>query len=447
MRGPLQGAFGLRARTAAAAVLVCVANLAFVMLALELAAFFLELVIVELFIIPDWTSVGPHTFRFAVFLRETTFWQSPAVVPLTAVFMVAQYEYVSRRPVGTSGVERTSATDRDSQTRLTRLAKRKGDRSSAAATDLRARLTRLAKQVGVPTPDVVVADAPRPNSYTVGRKGNATVVVTRPLLDALGDDELDVVLAHELAHVANRDATVMTMAVAPVRLARRVGVTLDRAIYGTGAILFVIMMVGLVLVTLSVVALLVYEAAVTVYDTVVGVLPVVGSGAVVPAAIADPITTVAGDIAITGFDGIVNVGAVLLLLSLFAVPPLLAIAVYYVVLGPVPRVLARYREFAADRAAARITGDPAALASALRTLSPDARPGRDFHRVGAIGELCLLPGGVGNDPEVGPIRAWVAESLPRLERTLSAVPTGAIAHPKTSDRVKHLRAVAREQET
>ena len=68
----LSGSPGLRARTAVAAVLVCVANLAFVMLALELGAFFLDLVIVELLIVPDWTSVGPRVFRLAVFLRGTT---------------------------------------------------------------------------------------------------------------------------------------------------------------------------------------------------------------------------------------------------------------------------------------------------------------------------------------------------------------------------------------
>ena len=416
---------GLRARTAVAAVLVCLANLAFVMLALELGAFFLDLVIVELLIVPDWTSVGPRVFRLAVFLRGTTFWQSPWVVPLTAAFMFAQYEYVSRRPIGTCAVYR----------------------SSTAAKDLRARLTRLAKQVGVPVPDAAVADKPRPNSYTVGRKGNATVVVTRPLIEALDDDELDAVLAHELAHVANRDATVMTMAVAPVRLARRVGTAIDRAVYGTGVTLYVITMIGLVLVTLSAAVILVYQVIVSAYDAVVGVLPLVGPGPVLPAAVADLVAAPVVGTAESAFDGFVNVGAVLLLLVVFAVPPLLAVAVYYVVLGPVPRVLARYREFAADRAAARITGDPAALASALATLSPDDRPDEDFRRVGAVGELCLLPGGIGDDPDVGPIRAYVGESSPRVERLLSAIPAGAVAHPDTGDRVERLRAVARDQET
>ena len=426
MRRSHAGSAGLRLRTAAVALLVCVANLAFVMLALELAAFFLETTIVELVLIPDWVSVGPEFTTVAAFLGDTTFWSSPWVVPLTAAFMLAQYECVSRRPIGTWAVYR----------------------SSTAAKDLRARLTRLAKQVGVPAPDAVVADKPRPNSYTVGRKGNATVVVTRPLLDALDDDELDAVLAHELAHVANRDATVMTMAVAPVRLARTVGTTLDRAIYGTGVTLYVIMIIFLVLVApISAAALLVYEASVDVYDTVVGVLPVGGSGPVLPPSVADPVAAMVFGIAGTAFDGFVNVGTVLLLLVVFAVPPLAGVAVYYVALGPVPRILARYREFAADRAAARITGDPAALASALATLSPDNRPEEDYRRAGAIGELCLLPGGIGDEADVGPIRAYVAEELSRLERLLRAIPAGAVAHPETDERVERLRALARKRET
>ncbi|NHN48179.1 M48 family metalloprotease [Halostella sp. JP-L12] len=423
MRRPFRGTHGLRARTAVAAVLVCVANLAFVMLALELVAFFLEMVVVELLVVPDWTSVGNDVIGFAAFLRETAFWRSPAVVPLTAAFMLAQYEYVSRRPLGTPAATRAAADDRDSQTRL----------------------TRLVKQVGTPAPEVLVADKPRPNSYAVGRKGNATVVVTRPLLDALDDDELDAVLAHELAHVTNRDATVMTMAVAPVRLARAAGTSLDRTVYWTGATCYAVGMFGTVLVTIGTLGLLIYRAATTVYDAVVGVLPVVGPGPVLPAAVADPVVAGARTVAATTFDGIVNVGAVLLLFAVFAVPPLAAVAVYYVALGPVPRLLARYREFAADRAAARITGDPAALASALATLSPDDRPDEDYRRAGAVGELCLLPGGIGDEAEVGPIRAYVAEELPRLERLLRAIPVGAVAHPETDERVERLRALAREQ--
>lgn len=421
MDGLSAGPRGLQLRTAVVAVLVCAANLAFVMLALELAAFFLELVIVELVLIPDWVTVGPEFAALAAFLRDSQFWRSPAVVPLTAAFMLAQYEYVSRRPIGTWAVYR----------------------SSTAAKDLRARLGRLSQQVGVPAPDAVVADKPRPNSYTVGRRGNATVVVTRPLIDALDDDELDAVLAHELSHVVNRDATVMTMAVAPVRLARAVGTTLDRAIYGTGVTLYVIMMVGLVLVTLSLFPLLVYKMAIAAYDTVVGVLPVVGSGPVLPASITDPVAATVFGIAGTVFDGIVNVGAVLLLLALFAVPPLAAVTVYYVVLGPVPRLLARYREFAADRAAARITGAPGALAGALETLSGDPRPDEDYRRVGAVGELCLLPGGIDDDTQSGPIRRYIAEERPRIERLIRAIPVGAVAHPETTDRIERLREMAR----
>ncbi len=48
----------------------------------------------------------------------------------------------------------------------------------------------------------------RTDSFAIGTLGGATVVVSEGLLSALDGDELDAVLAHELTHVADRDATV-----------------------------------------------------------------------------------------------------------------------------------------------------------------------------------------------------------------------------------------------
>jgi hypothetical protein len=62
-----------------------------------------------------------------------------------------------------------------------------------------------------------------PNSFAAGRSvRNATVVFTRGLLDRLTDQELEAVLAHELTHIVNRDAFVMTIAAAPALLGRKV---------------------------------------------------------------------------------------------------------------------------------------------------------------------------------------------------------------------------------
>jgi heat shock protein HtpX len=79
--------------------------------------------------------------------------------------------------------------------------------------DLHRRIERLSQQADLPKPTVAVANTRVPNAFATGRnKKNATVAVTTGLLRALDDDELDGVLAHELAHVKNRDVMVMTIA-------------------------------------------------------------------------------------------------------------------------------------------------------------------------------------------------------------------------------------------
>jgi heat shock protein HtpX len=64
----------------------------------------------------------------------------------------------------------------------------------------------------LPRPDVVVEDEAQPNSWVVDAPGRAPRLhVTRGLLDRLDAHELEAVVAHELSHVAHRDATVMTV--------------------------------------------------------------------------------------------------------------------------------------------------------------------------------------------------------------------------------------------
>jgi len=182
------------------------------------------------------------------------------------------------------------------------------------------RVTRLAKQAGVPAPSVAVADRAEPTCLTVDRDGSPTVIVTTGLLEHLDDDELDAALAHEVAHVANRDLPVAAAVAATLSIT-------DRLLEREGRLRVIL-----------------YNTAVVAAVTGVGVL-----------IFAIPIAVLA---------------LVVLVLSVVARTLLALDAVAL-------RVFARTREYAADRGAVSLTGDPASLASALRTLET-GHPERDL---------------------------------------------------------------------
>lgn len=79
--------------------------------------------------------------------------------------------------------------------------------------DLDARVTRLSQQANMNKPNIAVADTPIMNAFATGRStSTATVCVTTKLMKKLTNDELDAVIAHELAHIKNKDMIVMTAA-------------------------------------------------------------------------------------------------------------------------------------------------------------------------------------------------------------------------------------------
>jgi heat shock protein HtpX len=72
---------------------------------------------------------------------------------------------------------------------------------------------RLATRAGVPMPRVYIIPTDAPNAFATGRNPeHAVIAVTEGIMRILSDDELEGVLAHELAHVANRDVLISTIA-------------------------------------------------------------------------------------------------------------------------------------------------------------------------------------------------------------------------------------------
>lgn len=73
-------------------------------------------------------------------------------------------------------------------------------------------VARLADAAGLPQPKVYIIDTPQPNAFATGRDPkNAAVAATTGLLNMLTREEVAGVMAHELAHVQNRDTLTMTV--------------------------------------------------------------------------------------------------------------------------------------------------------------------------------------------------------------------------------------------
>ena len=183
--------------------------------------------------------------------------------------------------------------------------------TAAEAPELHAIVERLCMLADLPKPRIVLERERLANSWLVGlSRGRSQLHVTQGLLDLLSIEQLEAVVAHELAHAAHRDAAVMT------------------AVGGPGAILL-------------------------------------GGGR---------------RLTRSGGFWVVSMGGAL------------AAAIGWLSrLGT--QALSRHRELAADAASARLTGHPAALASALRAVSGQLRvlPREDLRVAAARDLFHLLP--------------------------------------------------------
>lgn len=179
------------------------------------------------------------------------------------------------------------------------------------------RFERLAAEMDVAGAALLVARFGEPNAFSVRGPRRAVVVVDRSLFGLLAADEFEAILAHELAHLETADALVQTLAYGLVRT-----------------------LVGVLVVA-----------------TIPAVLAVTG--------LARAVAWIRGRPAAWTRTLPARVRAAIegLLLQLLLV---LTVAV---------RAHARRREFAADRRAAEVTGDPLALARGLRKIERATRAG------------------------------------------------------------------------
>ncbi|MFH1806607.1 MAG: zinc metalloprotease HtpX [Pseudomonadota bacterium] len=80
------------------------------------------------------------------------------------------------------------------------------------APELVAMVRQLSERAGLPMPKVYVIENPQPNAFATGRNPeNAAVAATTGLLKLLNPNEIAGVMAHELAHIKNRDTLIMTV--------------------------------------------------------------------------------------------------------------------------------------------------------------------------------------------------------------------------------------------
>ncbi len=96
---------------------------------------------------------------------------------------------------------------------------------------------RQAREAGIGMPDVAIFPSPQPNAFATGAsRNNSLVAVSAGLLQHMKPNEVEAVLAHEVAHVANGDMITMTLLQGVLNtfvlfLSRMIGQVIDRAVF------------------------------------------------------------------------------------------------------------------------------------------------------------------------------------------------------------------------
>jgi heat shock protein HtpX len=206
---------------------------------------------------------------------------------------------------------------------------------------------KVALSNGLPVPKVAVMNTAVPNAFATGKsKRSSVVAVTTGIMDLLDDEELEGVIAHELAHIRHRDVLILTLA----------------SIFSTVAFF-----------------LMRYAFFGSMY----------------------------GRSSREGGSGMILV--------------LIVAGITWFVSFLIIRAISRYREFAADRGGAQMTGKPDRLASALLKINGSMKrmPQKQLQRVESMNAFFIIP-------------AFSGDTLSRLFST----------HPPVEERVRRLREMA-----
>ena len=219
--------------------------------------------------------------------------------------------------------------------------------SAAQAPELHAMVEELAGRAGLPKPKVYISPSPQPNAFATGRNpSHSAVAVTEGLMQQCPPEEIRAVLAHEMAHIRNRDILIGSIAAA---IATAISFVANMAMF-------------------------------------------------------------AGLFGGSSDDDEGPSGASMLLMAIVA--PIAA--------GMLQMAVSRSREFEADRVGARISGDPLALASALRRLE----------RVSQQAPMDIAP---------AQASAWIVNPLTGNRRDMSRL---FMTHPPVAERVARLEQLA-----
>lgn len=118
---------------------------------------------------------------------------------------------------------------------LIRLVTRARPVSRREQTKLYDMVENLAVTAGLPMPRIEVMPSNALNAYATGiGPDDAAIAVTRGLLAELEDDELEAVLAHEMAHIANRDVRLMVVASVLAGALSILGASVSAFLFGSG---------------------------------------------------------------------------------------------------------------------------------------------------------------------------------------------------------------------